>query len=190
MGSAYMERVETEMMADDSREDRIWALDYRAAVAMRYHSSRRAFLDGVARATPVLSLLLGSSAFVAATGGPTEWVKWLTLLNVLLSAVVLAYGVAERGRTHEKLFKSWAAFRADLARLAPEDEAGLREMEARRLEIGADTPHQLQALTILCQNEENAFRRATEFYSVGPWQRAVAQFLTLPFQRFEVKHRP
>lgn len=167
------------------REDRIWALDYRAAVAMRYHSRRRAFLDGVARAEPVMTLLLGSSAFAAATGEWTTAVMALTLLTALLSAVLLAYGVADRARIHERLFKEWAAFRADLARVAPGDEAALRGMEARRLEIGAETPHQLKALTILCMNEENDFRRAPERYRVGRAQTMLAQIVTLPFQRFD-----
>ncbi|MFZ4410653.1 MAG: hypothetical protein ACOYOH_25135 [Paracraurococcus sp.] len=170
---------------DTDREDRTWALDYRAAVAMRYHSRRRSFLDGLARAEPVATLLLGSSAFAAATTGLTWLVMALTLLVALLSAVLLAYGVAERAKLHERLFKAWAGFRADLARLAPDDDAALRAMEARRLEIGAETPHQLLALTILCQNEENEFRRAGEQWQVGRVQAALANILTLPFQRFE-----
>jgi len=169
----------------DTAADRLWALDYRASVAMRYHSRRRAFLDGFARAEPVLTLVLGSSAFAAATSGYTQLVMTLTLLTAMTSAVLLAYGVGERARLHERLFKAWAAFRADLARVAPEDADGLRTMEARRLEIGAETPHQLLALTILCQNEENAYRRSPEQYRVSPLQATLANVLTLPFQRFE-----
>jgi hypothetical protein len=165
--------------------DRIWALDYRAAVAMRYHSRRRAFLDGLARAEPVMTLLLGSSAFAAATSGLNSAVMALTFLTALLSAVLLAYGVADRARVHERLFKEWAAFRGKLARVAPGDEGALRDMEARRLEIGAETPHQLKALTILCMNEENDFRRAPERYRIGRAQMMLAQIVTLPFERFE-----
>ena len=152
---------------------------------MRYHSRRQSFLDGLARAEPVATLLLGSSAFAAATTGVTWLVLTLTLLTALLSAVLLAYGVADRARQHERLFKAWAGFRADLARIAPGDAAAMRAMEARRLEIGAETPHQLLALTILCQNEENEFRRADERWRVGRVQAMLANILTLPFQRFE-----
>lgn len=166
-------------------EDQRWALDYRAAVAMRYHARRQAFLDSLARAEPVMTLLLGSSAFAAATSGWTTAVLALTLLTALLSAVLLAYGVAERVRRHERQFKAWSAFRVDLARLDPGDAAGLRAMEARRLEIGAETPPLLTALVILCQNEENEYRRAPERWRVGRAQRLLANLLTLPFQRFE-----
>jgi len=182
--------MDREPMSDTGWEDRHWALDYRAAVAMRYHSRRQSFLEGLARAEPVATLLLGSSAFAAATKEITWLVMALTLLTAMLSALLLAYGVAERARLHERLFKAWAAFRADLAHIAPGDESALRVMEARRLEIGAETPHQLQALTILCQNEENEFRRASERWRIGPVQTALAQFLTLPFQRFEAVPSP
>lgn len=166
-------------------DDQRWALDYRAAVAMRYHARRQSFLDSLARAEPVTTLLLGSSAFAAVTAGWITLVMVLTLLTALLSAVLLAYGVAERVRLHERQFKAWAAFRADLARLEPGDIAGLRAMEVRRLAIGAETPPLLTALAILCQNEENEYRRAPERWHVGRVQAALAQVVTLPFQRFD-----
>jgi len=164
--------------------DRVWALDYRAAVAMRYHARRRAFLESFSRLEPVLTLLLGSAAFAAAVSSLGALVPWLTLGTALVSALVLAFGTGERARLHERLFREWATFRATLARVDPADEAALRELEARRLELGADTPPQLHALTVLCQNEENEFRRSGERYEVSAFQRAVANLLTLPFARF------
>lgn len=168
-------------------EDQIWDLDYDASVAMRYHAHRRAFLDATARLVPVVSLVLGSSAFAVAVAGMPNGaalVKWLTLALVLFSAINLAFGVAERARLHDSLFRRWAEIREKLAALDPNDSAALQAIQVARAKIDGETPLQLYALTVMCQNEENEVRRANEHYNVPPLQRFLAQFFTVPFFTF------
>ncbi len=174
----------------DEGADRVWKLDYLAAVAMRYHSRRGSFLHRVARIEPVCTILLGSSAFAAATSGLTWAVMALTLTTALLSAILLAYGVADRARLHERQFQQWAQFRADVANADPADAAAIRGLEARQMQISAESPDQLEALTIICMDKENEFRRADERYDVGPWQRAFAQWFTFPWRRFDTVSKP
>lgn len=171
-------------MHEMRNEDRLWQLEYQASVAMRYHSRRQAFLDSVARGEPMLALLVGSSAFAAATVKDSELTQALTLLTVALSAFALAFRPGDKARVHEDLFRRWAAFRGELVRIEAADELAIRDAEVAALEIGGVTPHQLQALTILCMNEENEFRRSPERYRMGGVQKALAQYVTLPFQNF------
>ncbi len=155
-------------------------LDYDSAVAIRYHGHRKAFLDGLSRLSPAMSVIFGSAAFATATLGMKGLAAGAGLTVAAFGAVNLAFGWGERARLHERLFKEWALLNGKVAVLDSEDEVALRALEAERARIDGDSPNQLLALSVLCENEEKDVRRAGGIIRVGWWQRTLANWFTLP----------
>jgi len=160
--------------------ERVHVLDYDSAVALRYHGCRKEFFSALSRADPALSIVLGSAAFATVLLGH----KWLAAASGLavafVSAVDLAFGLGDRARRHEDLFRRWGALRADLPVLDENDECALRLLEVKRAQIDAESPWQLEALSVLCENEERLVRRDATSFHVGWMQRALANWFTLP----------
>ena len=170
-----------------SLAERRWDLEYRASVARRYHVRRAAFLDSLARLEPIVPLILSASAFAAVTNYLSDWVKGLTLTTAVFSALALAFRIGDRAKLHDQLYRRWTEVLERLLALDPAEEAGLRALESEWLKISAETPHQLRALSILCQNEENEFRRTGEIYRIGGLQRLLINWVTLPFASFKTE---
>lgn len=172
----------------EMRQERAWALEYQASVAMRYHARRRAFLRNLSRLEPIMTLIVGSSAFITAAGafsGDSDWLVYLTLGVVVLTVISIVFDFSGRSYEHDALFRRWAQFRASLTTLDVHDDRRLTEMEAAKLSIDAETPHTIQALAVICQNEENEFRRAPARYHVSALQKIFSNIFTFPFARFE-----
>ena len=123
-------------------------LEYDSAVAIRYHGHRKAFLDGLSRLSPAMSVIFGSAAFATATLGLKEYAAGAGLTVAAFSAANLAFGWGERARLHERLFKDWALLNGMVAALDGGDELGLRVLEADRAKIDGDSPNQLLALSV------------------------------------------
>lgn len=161
-------------------KERYHNLDYDSGVAMRYHGRRKAFLDFLARLDPALSVVLGGTAFATVISGHPKAAAAAGLAVALISALDLAFGLSDRARLHEALFRRWGTIRAELAVINEEDEAALRKLEVERARVDAESPWQLLALSVLCENEEKEMRRTGPLYRVGWLQRALANLLTLP----------
>lgn len=172
-----------------SLEDRRWDLEYRASVARRYHVRRAAFLENLARLEPIVPLLLSATAFAAVTNYMSFWVKVLTLTTAVVSALTLAFRIPDRAKLHDQLYRRWTEILDRLLSLNPDDATGVRALESEWMKISADTPHQLRALSILCQNEENEFRRSGDIYRIGWFQRLLVNWVTLPLVSFEAEKR-
>jgi hypothetical protein len=155
-------------------------LDYDSAVALRYHGRRKSFLDMCARIGPALSVIFGSGAFATIIVHDVFWAAVCALVVTIASALNLAFGIAERARLHESLFRRWGEIRVGLAALTENDDAELRKLEISRETLDAESPWQLLALSVLCENEEKDFRREGPLYKVEWLQRALANWLTLP----------
>ena len=156
-------------------------LEYDSAVAMRYHGRRRGFLDASARLGPAVSIVLGGAAFATVLSGHPTLAALAALAVASVNAVNLSFGVADRARQHDALFRQWGALRAELAGLADDDDTKLRELEAKRAVIDADSPWQLLALSVICENEEKKVRRNGILFRVGWLQRVLANYFTLPW---------
>jgi hypothetical protein len=160
--------------------ERLHHLDYDSAVAMRYHGRRKAFLDGLSRLDPALSVVLGGAAFATVVAGYPTVAAVSGLLVAFTSALNLAFGLTDRARLHENLFRQWGEVRADLALLADDDDASLRGLEVKRAKIDAGSPWQLLALSVICENEEKQVRRDSPLFRVGRMQWLFANWLTFP----------
>lgn len=161
--------------------ERHHVLDYDSAVALRYHGRRKAFLDALSRLGPALSVILGGTAFATVvTGAPLAVPAGASLLVAVTGGINLAFGVGDRSRQQEALFRRWGELRAELAAVLPGDDAALRLLEVKRAQLDAESPWQLVALSVICENEEKALRRSGTLYRVGWLQRALADWFTLP----------
>ncbi len=155
-------------------------LDYDSAVAMRYHGRRKAFLDALSRLDPAATILLGGTAFATVFAGHANIAAAAGLTAAILSALNLAFGLSDRARLHEDIFRKWGELRAELAAIPHDDDTILRQLEVKRAKIDAESPWQLLALSVICENEEKKMRRDGELFRVGAVQRALANWFTLP----------
>ena len=56
-------------------------------------------------------------------------------------------------------------------------------LEVERAKVDGESPSQLEALSVLCENEEKEVRQSGGLYQVGPVQRSLANVLTFPWWR-------
>ena len=155
-------------------------LEYDSAVAMRYHARRRSFCEFASKGGTALSLIFGTTAFSAALGGYPGVVQIASAIVALSSALNLAFGTADAGRRHGELFRKWVDLRAELVKVRPDDEAAVMTLEVERAKVDGESPSQLEALSVLCENEEKEVRRSGGLYRVGLLQRSFANLLTFP----------
>lgn len=158
-------------------------LEYDSAVAMRYHARRRSFCEFMSKGGTALSLIFGTTAFGGFVAGYSDLAKVAAAAVALVSALNLAFGTADAGRKHGELFRKWADLRAQLAGVRPDDATTVAALEVERAKIDGESPGQLEALSVLCENEEKEVRRAGGLYRVGPVQRSLANILTFPWWR-------
>ena len=160
--------------------ERRYVLDYDSAVAMRYHGYRRAFCETTSKLGTGLSLIFGTAGFAALAAQQPGPAVLATGLVAAVNALILAFGTADAGRRHSEIFRRWGDLRANLAETAPDDERALRRLEVKRAKIDAESPTQLEALSIICENEEKEMRQEGLRYHV-PWpNRILANITDLP----------
>jgi hypothetical protein len=155
-------------------------LEWLCSVAMRYHGKRRSFLESFSRLEPLTTFVNGGATFGALTNGWPEFGKYAALATATLGAVNLTCNCGERARLHGDLFRRWSTLRGKLAELLPDDDIGFRRLEVERAGIDGDTPGQLEALSVVCENEERQARRSSQLSRVYWYQRILAQWFTLP----------
>lgn len=154
-------------------------LEWLASVAMRYHNRRRAFLEKVARVDPLITVITGGATYTALVGGASALGATIALVSAFVGALSLTCNFGESARKHGDLYRRWALLRGNLRKLNEHDQASLIDLELERANIEADTPSQLEALSVICENEEREFRRNPS-HRVFWHQRIFAQVFTLP----------
>jgi hypothetical protein len=182
MNNRYMDKEGIDWSSLSSRK---YMLDYDSSVAMRYHAARRSFLEGLDRLDPALTVIFGSTAFAAIVTAHPVIAASAAALATTVSALNLAFGVGERARLHDTLFRRWADLKAELISLKKDDEPGLQQIEIKRARIDGDSPGQLLALTVLCDDDERRVRGAGGLSHVRGYQRFLANWITLPPWHFE-----
>ena len=157
-------------------------LEFSIHVSARYHARRRAWYDRLHRLM-MLVIATGASAGVAAIfGGLLRQAEYLSVAVALAGVIELAYSLPERARLEDALYRRFNALAAEIAG-APEIAAEkLRSWEAQRLLVRSDADDRLEVLRRLCHNLEAEARgySADSRYVLWPWQRLLAQLLSLP----------
>ena len=158
------------------------ALDFSVHVSARYHARRRAWYDRLHRIV-TLVIATGASAGVAAIlGGLVHPALYLSLAVAAAGVLELAYSLPERARLEDALYRRFNELAAEIAGASTVDVERLRRWEARRLLIRSDADDRLEALRRICHNLEAEARGypAEARYSLWPWQRMLAQLVSLP----------
>jgi hypothetical protein len=158
------------------------AFDFAVHVGMRYHAKRRAWFDWLHRVAMVIAALGSSAAAAALYGGLVGAAEGLVTAVAVAAACELAFGLAERGRSADALYRRYTALAATIAEAKSVDPDLLRLWEKRRLLIRADCEERLLVLHRICYNLEAEARGydSDALYSVKPWQRLLAHLVTLP----------
>lgn len=161
------------------------ALDFGVHTAIRYHVKRRAFFDVLHRVSMLVAVVGGSAAFFALIGERTEIGQIAALVVAIATALDLVFAFPEKAREHDKLAERFSDLAADLAfvEAGMVDERRLAELKVRRLGLEKGEPTALDALNVICHNEEAEARGygRDQIYRVGWGQKIFAQLITFPW---------
>lgn len=128
---------------------------YTARLNSRYHRTRAAHYQRIAKGTNALTLVLGSSAAASILAVSPTLGTVLATGAALAAAVSLVYDPPRRWYEHELLAKRWLQFETDAATLELEcaDEPPrplLAALEQKQLAIEADEPPVHEVVLAVC----------------------------------------
>ncbi|HEY3910758.1 MAG TPA: hypothetical protein VGM07_12815 [Stellaceae bacterium] len=161
------------------------ALDFAVHKSIRYHTKRRAFFDVMHRIAMLVAVVGGSAAFFALIGNKTGVGQIAALVVAIATALDLVFALPENAREHDKLAERFSdlAVELALAQSSAVDDRRLAELKARRLAFEKGEPTALDALNVICHNEEAEARGygRDQIYHVGLGQKIFAQLITFPW---------
>ncbi|MGA8551738.1 MAG: hypothetical protein WB678_16035 [Stellaceae bacterium] len=173
--SAATEEVSSELIA----------LDFGVHKSIRYHVKRRAFFDVMHRVAMLIAVIGGSAAFFALMGEKTEVGQIAALTVAIATALDLVFAFPENAREHDKLAERFSdlAVELALAQSGAVDGRRLAELKGKRLALERGEPTALDALNVICHNEEAEARGydRDQIYRVGWGQKIFAQLITFPW---------
>lgn len=173
--SAATEEVSSELIA----------LDFGVHKSIRYHVKRRAFFDVMHRVAMLIAVIGGSAAFFALIGEKTEVGQIAALTVAIATALDLVFAFPENAREHDKLAERFSdlAVELALAQSGAVDGRRLAELKGKRLALERGEPTALDALNVICHNEEAEARGydRDQIYRVGWGQKIFAQLITFPW---------
>jgi len=161
------------------------ATDFGVHKSIRYHAKRRAFFDTMHRIMMLIAIIGGSAAFFSLVGEHTAVGRYAALAVAVATALDLVFALSEKAREHDKLSERFCELAMTLASVDKEhlDRRQVAELKTRRLNLEKNEPTALEALNVICHNEEAEARGydKTDCFSVGRFQKLIAQFCTLPW---------
>lgn len=175
----------TEETTAEEIAEGLLALDFGVHKSIRYHAKRRAFLDTMHRFSMLVAVVGGSAAFFALIGDKTSVGQVAALVVAIATALDAVFAFPESAREHDKLAERFSDLASELA-IAEDEASGSRRLakfKSRRLALEKNEPTPLQALNVICHNEEATARGygKDQIYRVGWPQRILAQFVTFPW---------
>jgi hypothetical protein len=157
-------------------------LDFSVHVSMRYHARRRAWYDRFHRVMMLIIAVAGSAGVAAIYGGLVAEAEYLAIAVAVAGALELAFSLPERARVEDALYRRFTLLAAEIADAPTIGDDELRAWEAKRLLIRADADDRLEVLRRSCHNLEAEARAypLERRYRLWPWQRLMAQLVSLP----------
>ena len=133
----------------------------------------------------LVAVVGGSGAFFALIGDKTAVGQVAALLVAVATAFNMVFALSENAREHDKLAERFSDLAVELAR-AERAGVGVRRIAelAKRLTLEKSEPTALDALNVICHNEEAAESRGCgrdHLYRVGWGQKIFAQLITFPW---------
>jgi hypothetical protein len=161
------------------------ALDFGVHKSIRYHAKRRSFFDVTHRVAMLLAVIGGSAAFFALIGDKTRVGQIAALVVAIAAALDIVFALPENAREHDKLAERFSdlAVELALAQSGAIDTPRVVELKARRLALEKTEPTALDALNVICHNEEAEARGygRDQIYRVSWGQKIFAQLVTFPW---------
>lgn len=161
------------------------ALDFGVHKSIRYHAKRRAFFDVTHRVAMLVAVISGSAAFFALVGDRTQVGQIAALVVAIATALDLVFALPENAREHDKLAERFSDLAGELAvaESGLVDGRAIAVLKAKRLAIEKGEPTALDALNVICHNEEAEARGygRDHIYRVGWGQKVFAQVITFPW---------
>lgn len=151
-------------------------LEFAVHRSRRYHNKLKAYYDGLNRTAMTLVLIGGSAAFgnlTAQAGIAPSGISWLAVIAsaavTTLAAFDRTFGLAEKAKLHQDLYRRFSALAADIALAGTNlSKAQLADFVARRLQIEADEPGEKRIVNLICHNEEARARGQKNLVPIPP----------------------
>jgi hypothetical protein len=159
-----------------------WQTDFGIHKSLRYHAKRRSFFDGSHRLCMAINAIAGGGAAASAVSHNPMLAGKSAILVGIASAVDVSFGLSAMARKHDQLYQQFGKLAADMAKVDVDHLTNeiVRDFRSRRLTIESKEAGSLEALNVLCHNEEVDARGWGTKYRVGRMQIWLAQLVTLP----------
>ena len=158
----------------------------------RYHMRREQFFGRFHFTAGFLTVIMGSATFATVLADLPAGL-WLAASTAIFGAIDLVGQPFSRALTHRDLTQQFTRLEREMQ--LPEadiNEAALRKLQARRLDIEEKEPPILRILDVMCHNEEVlASGYGPESFKEVRWpQRVLASFFDLSVHSFQKSAPP
>jgi hypothetical protein len=156
--------------------------------SVRYHASRRRFLDQLHKLSNFLTLLSGTGIFISVLSNLNQlWMTSAAFLIITLSLIDLVIDAPGKARLHNDLERRFLELEKCTISNKNPTQDDIISFESSRLEIEADEPPILKVLDIICHNE---LSRAlgydkSNFYHVSWYQSLFCQIIDIRSSKIE-----
>ena len=156
------------IMDFQSVEFRHWELLFDIRRSVRYHDHRRNHYLRIQEYFQFLQLVLGAAAVVQYLGtGTNEGGLPLILLVApalvaILSAILIAFRVAEMATKHSRLYERFIELEKEAGAVSDSNSDQVNRLRSKVLEIEIDEPSVFHAVNIMCHNEVARSQRCRE----------------------------
>lgn len=157
-------------------------LDFSVEKSMRYHQRMRAHYDFYHKFLLFLAILGGSAAFAEITAMS----NYFAAATTVFVAASLVFGLAQRTRDHEFLFRRFSDLAISIRTAKEPTEDVYKGWIETRLDIEASEPPVYWALEADCDNEvRRAWGKDKKLIPIGLWYRITMNWLRHAEKAFE-----
>ena len=170
----------------DYRWKRRYGILYRAEISTLYHRKRERFFSLLDKWEKVVTLFLGSAAFLDLVGQDKHPIFGLF---AILSLTSLIFDFSEKSKKHGELAAKFKRLEASIEKVGeyPEEEQ-INEWSAQLREIESGEPASYNLLVAICQNElANSRGRENEVSQIPFYVSWLANFIPFSNRKIEFK---
>lgn len=166
-------------------KDRLFEEEFTVHKSLRYHAKRRSFFDALHRTAQAVTAISASAAFADIISTSPGWIATVgAFVLAVSSAADLVVGFSSRARQHDGLYQQFSDLAEEISMLDQVTSEAAREFKAKRLRIEKDETSSIDAINVLCHNEECEARGLEGKARVGFFKRVFANFFTFPPNQF------
>lgn len=135
-------------------ETEFWKLEFNVAKTQRYYSKRREFVEPLTFLTEYGTAVSGTAAFVALISKfPTIGVWFAGTVSFLgIASIIARFG--DKAKSFDSLYRKYAELTVDISSADYSDEAAMKSITTRRLELAVHEKRYLGVIEAEAFNEE------------------------------------